>query len=356
MANFNGLEIHQIDEILNGGGISYGTTYISAEKDYTNKTISRFIDLGWTKKFLMSKFRGLNDALLDYWTTDLFIKTYIGHIVDVSISMDGLLFNNLRKIGLRVKVAKHLDYLFTPINNTCYTDKQIVCIAVEHLLGKNAPISSPLAKHYLRPEVLNAWFTVDTIKYKLMNIPNSCSSNLAPHIQASISCSSDSTLYFHTTNWSSSRKIFKGIKYSYGRPCLDFGLDPGFYMSDKLEHSLEWGQKISRFTSNEICMFIFELPKIFPKSLKFKHLVGEEWTSVTKKSRQCKSDDVDNPEIENCGLIYGNMVANPNAVINGVEPQHHVPPKTQLVGKNDVACNFVHKRIVGCIYFQKYDV
>ena len=179
-----------------------------------------------------------------YWTTDLFIKTYISHIVNGSVQMSGSFYNNLRVIGLTVKVAKHLVHLFEPISGTCYTDKQLVCMAVEHLLGHNLCIGGPITTHVFKPELVNAWFTVDKVKYKLLNIPNVCIPNLASDMCAFISCSSDFTLYFHTTSWSSSRKIFKGIKYSYGRPCVDFGVDPGFYMSDSLKDSLDWGQKI----------------------------------------------------------------------------------------------------------------
>jgi hypothetical protein len=132
---FNGLEIHQIDEILKGGVVEP-----HAKKTYAKTVIDKFIKLGWTKKFTTTKFRHLNDELLVDRTDDIFILEYMIYLLE-NIDLKHSLLDNLRQIGLSKKVAKHLDLLFCPLTNTCYTYVQLGTIAVEHLLGKNDPLT-----------------------------------------------------------------------------------------------------------------------------------------------------------------------------------------------------------------------
>jgi hypothetical protein len=357
MAGFNGLEIYQIDDVLNGGGLEYGSTYLSKKQgNSTQKAIYRFVELGWSRTYLRNKFKHLNDALLEQWPVDLFIEDYMRHIVESLETVDSI-YDNLLVIGITKKVAKHLDVIFSPLKHSCYTNKQLVMVAIEHLLGKGEQLCSPTTKHYYSPNVINTWVVVDNKTPKIMNIPYRCSKNIADYIETTVLANmyqDDYTLFFHATNWSSCISIFSGIEPVFGRRCLDFGQSPGFYMSPNIRDSLEWGEKIS-VSNPENGIIIFSLPNKFPKSLKYKHLVGDTWTSVTKRSRQCKKIDSKIPEIAKCGLLYGNMVANPEDVReNDTLPVPHKVPKQQLVSKRSNADDFIHKHIVGCLFFQKY--
>lgn len=363
MAGFNGLEIHHIHEILKGGGLAYRSDYTSEkqskEKKYTTKIINRCIELGWSKNFLKEKFHTLNDSMLEQWPTDLFIKDYMNHFIQET-ETDNSIFNNLKKIGLRIKVAKHLTNLFSPLDNTCYTDKQLINKALLHLLGYDAPLTTETTTHHFYPRRLGKWFSVKDYSPKIMNIPLKCTNEEAlSYIEntaiSSVLPTADSELYFHSTSWSSCISILQDIIKPVGRTCLDFGQDSGFYMSPSLKDSLEWTIKNNRRYSNEGGIIIFNLPKKFPDELKFKHLKDSEWTSVTKKSRQCKSKYYQKiPEIYKYRLLYGDIVANPKEVEMGGEPEIHNPPKKQLVSKHDIASEFIHERIVGCLFFQKH--
>lgn len=349
---FNGLEIHQIDEILKGGAVE---PY--SKKTYTITLIEKFIKLGWTKKFIATKFNHLTDKLLEDWTDDIFIIEYINYLLE-NTDLEPSLLDNLYKIGLSKKVAKNLDLLFGPLTNTCYTHIQLVILAVEHLLGKNDPITDSTTTHYFKPNLTDIWFNINDIKPKIINISQRCTKNISEYIQNIIDIQfpkeSFSKLYFHTTSWSGCISILDGIERFNSRICLDFGQTPGFYMSPALADSLEWGEKNNKNKFNEIALIIFSLPKIFPESLIYKHLKGEEWISVTQKSRRCNIKDTKIKEIEKCDLIYGNMVSNPEEVRKGNTPQTHTPPKKQLVSKRDKSDEYIHNRITGCIFFQKY--
>ena len=362
MAGFNGLEIYHIHEILNGGGLAYRSDYTSEkqskERKYTNEAINRCIELGWSKKFLKEKFHALNDSMLEQWPTDLFIKHYMNHFIQET-ETDNSIFSNLKKIGLITKVAKHLTTLFLPLDNTCYTDKQLVSKAIYHLLGEDDPLTKETTTHRFYPRRLGKWFSVKDYNPKIMNIPFKCTNEESlPYIEntaiSSILPGTDSELYFHSTSWSSCISILGQITRAFGRPCLDFGQEPGFYLSPTLQDSIDWTIKNSRHNFNEDAIIIFNLPKKFPDELKFKHLKRSEWISVTKKSRHCKKKHAIIPEIHKCGLLYGDMVANPKVVEIGGEPEAHNPPKKQLVSKRDIADDYIHERIVGCLFFQKH--
>ena len=359
MAGYNGLEIHQIHEILNGGGLEYTSEQRSKKKEKAKQTIDRFIELGWSKKFLKEKFHALNDSILEQWPIELFIKEYIKHFVK-EIDIDDSIFNNLKKIGLKTKVAEHLTTLLNPLKDTCFTDTQLVNKAVENLLGYSEQLAKETAKHYFKPNQINKWFSVKSYEPKIMNIPYRCLTvDIISYIEniaiSSVLPDADSELYFHSTSWTSCISILNGIARTKGRTCLDFGQEPGFYMSPTLQDSIDWTIKNSRNNFNEDALIIFNLPKKFPDELKFKKLKGKEWASVTKKSRRCKSKYYENIlEIHKCGLLYGNMVANVNEVEKGGDPQTHNPPKKQLVSKRDVSNDFIHQRIIGCLFFQKH--
>ena len=159
--------------------------------------------------------------------------------------------------------------------------------------------------------------------------------------------------FFHTTSWKGSLKIIDKVDRMNGRKCLDFGIYPGFYMSQTALDCLDWGVKKSRLLSNEVAIMIFSIPLVLPDHIAFKELRGLEWTNITKLARRCAQTD-ELRSIRSIDLLYGNMVSNSTAVENGSEiVSTHRPPKKQLVSKTDAADKFIHECLTGCIYFRK---
>jgi len=166
-------------------------------------------------------------------------------------------------------------------------------------------------------------------------------------------------LFYHTTSWVGANSITQQIARHKGRTCLDFGLSPGFYMSDTLDTCVGWAQAKRQLFSSEVAILIFALPRVeqYPTSLKYRVINDPEWSQVTKHSRLCLGETNfthDHPYIRTCDLLYGNMVSNPDAVKkHGKEPITHKLPLKQLVSKSDAADKFIRNCLVGCVFFQK---
>lgn len=351
------LGINHIDDVLNGGGLHYAHKYLSfKDAEYAKKTKERFIEIGWKKNYINKKFKTLNDALMGEWSSDEFIVEYVKYIVEIIDTTDSI-SDNLKKLGLTAKVATYLGKIFSPFNDTCYTNEQLVIIAIEYQLGKNNPITPETTTHYFSPEIVEKWFREKNKIPEFINIPYKCSTTIYTYIDNIVNnkfSKNNSTLYFHSTYWDSCDSILERINNFRGKTCLDFGQEPGFYISPSIKDSLEWGEKMGS-NNEENVIIIFSLPKQFPKKFNYKELVGEEWITVTKKSRRCKEKDSFIKEIANNYLLYGDMVANPkNVKKHGAEPKPHRIPKKQLVSKRDEVDDYIHKRIVGCLFFQKY--
>lgn len=367
MVKKNPLKINQIEDFLNGGGLPFRSDYISVDKHFTKDVIGKFKELGWTENFLRKRFVHLNDKLLDQWTINQFIEEYTNHIIDTP-DIDDSIFKNLKKIGLSSQVARHLNHIFSPIKDTCYTNSQLINIAVEYLLGRNKPMIAddgtrreciPTVDHPFDTNSVGKWFFEKNYRQRIMNLPCSDIKNILKYINRNTISTlqynkKDSDLYYHSTSWQSCINIMEnGISCSKGRTYLDFGQEPGFYMWDTLKDAIMWTKNNSNQNYTEDAIIVFSLPKQLPEDLKYKELKDDEWASVTKKSRSRVKNDKNIPEIHRCGLVYGDMVANPNEVERGGEPRPTNPPKKQLVSRRDIANDYIFERIVGVLFFKK---
>ena len=163
-------------------------------------------------------------------------------------------------------------------------------------MGRYTPITSSKTTHPFLPNKINMWLIHETKYYNTLiyNVNKRCNptleSLLIPVLTRATKDGHD--LYFHATSWGACLSILKRIDSSVGRPCLDFGKEPSFYLSFTLRDSLDWGQKLDKSaTSHETGIIVFSLPKNLPEQLKKKKLVGKEWEEVTALSRRCKEID-----------------------------------------------------------------
>jgi hypothetical protein len=350
----------ELDNILHGGGYQKKT-----HTSFSNTIRQQFIDYGWRKKFINENLHNLNDEFItDYSTKDIIIGFSLAWYKrftndNVYSSITSLFYT----IGLKKTISQKLEYILQPLHNSCYTNRQIIELGIEYILGKYTPkINND--NNYLYSYAIDNWVShTNTNKLKILNASYDChtymeNKNIMQTIYQ-LQYNTQHTLYYHITAWKFFRSISKSIHHSCGRPCLDFGLTPGFYLTDQIHTALEWGIKKQRLFSNEVCMFIFSIPQTLPKRLRVKYLNNKEWEHVVSVSRKCNSENLDDVDfdmindIDNTDFIYGNVASNPKQIKLGKSPKIHNPTKTQMVSKTTNADKYIQKHMLGCVFFNK---
>lgn len=339
-----------------GAGLSKS---IKIQKIETNLLLNKLIDLGWRPDYIKKTFKNMNDNLIQGWPENLLIEHIFKQIIQQS-GFQKSLEESFINIGLQENVAHLLSDILNPLLESSYTYEQILEIGIDYLLGVYNPITLADIPFLIQPEITNTWFKYN--KYKNINIYNiqiDDNTRLNSSINNALSIlqihNLDRKLYFHSTSWRGSTSIMKRISRHIGRYCLDFGIYPGFYLSETYNESIDWAIKNMKRWHNEAAIMIFAIPTIYPKSIKYKELRKDDWIQVVKESRECKQKDIEIDLIYKYDLLYGNMLYNVNQVKTGDElPKAHTPPKKQLVGRTDKAEKFLHKCLVGCIYIQKH--
>jgi hypothetical protein len=339
-----------------GAGLS---KIVKKQKVETNLLLNRLIELGWNPNYIKKTFKNMNDNLIQGWPENLLIEHIFKQIIQQT-GFQNSLEDSFIGIGLEEDVAKLLADVLNPLLDSSYSYEQVLEVGIDYLLGVYNPITSPTTSFLIKPQIINTWFIYK--KYKELNIYNiqiddnikldRAVNNALAVLQLN---NNDIKLYFHSTSWKGSDSIMKRINRQMGRYCLDFGIFPGFYLSDTCNESVDWAIKNMKRWYNEAAIMIFAIPTIYPKSIKYKELTKDEWVQVVKESRECRQRDVEIELIHKYDLLYGDMLYNVNQVKNGTEfPKTHSPPKKQLVGRTDKAEKFLHKCLVGCIYIQKH--
>lgn len=344
-------------EFLQTGGDHTSIGLISKRRKRVNELILMLENLGWNSIFLNNVFKRLDDTLLNEYPLNLFIIDYFkAHIYRIKFITS--LHDALTLLGLNTKIINVLIPLLEPLRNSSYTDKQILETCIFYLLGHYKPLTPVTTKYLIQGEKVDAWQVYNTCakNIEIYNISQVCSYSTYIQLERAIDSNPPPhghSYYYHTTSWRGSLNIIDGVDRLVGRRCLDFGIYPGFYLSETLTDCLDWASKKNKLWGNETAIIIFTLPHILPTHLSYTELNGKLWSDVTKGARMCKNTQ-ELPTIRNIDLLYGNMVSNTNAVENGTAlPMPHRPPKKQLVSKSDAADTFLHTCLTSCIYFKK---
>jgi hypothetical protein len=346
-------------------GRGYGRPSKRKQPEYaqTAQLLQTLYELGWRTDYLATTFPHMHDDLLSNWPDTLLIKNIFSKKIRQQDHRHTIK-DSLQRIGLHDSVATKLAAILEPLQDTSYTHAQLLDIAIEYILGDYEPITPPDTTHLFSPEIVNRWQTVNVIRDDvskaciIYNIPYHCHTmrgleQCTKALQALSNPDSPATYYFHATSWDGSTSILHHVDHQKGRPCLDFGIHPGFYMSPDIMRGVEWCKKNKRRWSNETAIVIFKVPNQLPTHLQRKNLEGAEWSEVTKEARRCKRKDEINL-IRDYDFVYGNMVSNPRGVkYEGEQPVHHDPPKKQLVSRTSTADRLLNASLIGCLYFQK---
>lgn len=333
--------------------------------------------------------RLVEDDIIDYDDADFVVKQLKNNAE--RIGFKGTISKTLYSLGFTKRIAEHTEKRLEPFIDTCYTDSQLIDMAIEQIFGLlyNNIIHDESRTHYFTPPSSvsnNEWFEVDNSnnlhnshnKNKTYNVYNASfkvntahtesvhkaiydiiqNKNQNQNTKKNNTCYEDNNIFFHTTTWECTKSIMFEIMHSIGRKCLDFGLLPGFYMGTKIQDTLEWGEKISKNMGDksEIATIVFAIPQKYPDNIRYNELSGKDWEEVVSKSRKCKGTRFER-EIDNVygyDLIYGPMAANPKKIkLDNEVPQKTKDNKMQLVSKSDLADSFVQKNILGIIYYKK---
>jgi hypothetical protein len=148
---------------LNGGGTSIPTPSESGRK---NRMLEQFKEIGWNENVLQTKFKNLTDDMLDgtkYRDDELilgFVELWFYEIeldTRIQIGFDTTIEKILQSMGLSVSASNNAEYAISPLYDTCYTNSQLVELAIEYLLGYNDPISDINSTHYYKPEIVDTW-------------------------------------------------------------------------------------------------------------------------------------------------------------------------------------------------------
>jgi len=347
--------VKDIIERLHGGGKRKLSNTKRSNKE-SKEFKEKLVEFGWNPEYVNHTFRYLTDKLLQNWPHHVLIEELFRELIEEQ-GWKNTIHESLMGIGIRQDVAIKLETILEPLLDSSYTHEQLLDIAIEYILGNYDPITSSNTRFLYSPEIINIWTEIE-IKgkpYHVYNIPYYCNDNIAKkEIENNLIPLDGYQYYFHATSWKGSNQIMKRIDRMNGRTCLDFGKRPGFYLATRIEDSVEWCIKNKERWSKEISILVFRIPKELPSTIVIKHLEGDEWTAITKESRECKDKENEIETLWDYDLLYGNMVSNPSAVKERRElPKTHTPPKNQLVGRTDVAEKFLQSCLIGCFYFQK---
>jgi hypothetical protein len=338
-----------------GGKTKTNTTRRKVVRDRVNQSISRLQSIGFRKPVLETRLKYLTDKHID----DFSINDVIIGLTNSWLKHNGDINETLENLGLNKSVKEELGAVLKPLQDTYYSDYQLFNIGIDYLLDKYKPVRGPKAKFFYRPHNIDTWFNTQD-GYNIINIPHQCDESLVEHVNDKINIhyseSDGSTLYYHATSWGYANSILEYTDFTKGSNCQDFGLTPGFYLSDDLEIALNWGVKKMKLFSKEIAIIVFRLPKNFERDFKYKYLQGFEWLDTVKKSRQCISEGTSElRQLIGYDFLYGNMVSNPSKVRDGKEePRTHPVPRKQLVSRSRESDDFLNKHILGSIFFQKH--
>lgn len=332
---------------------------LTKSRHRTNELINHLVRLGWDTNYLKTKFHYMNDTIIRNWPDNLLLEAILKKIISQS-GFHNIIYESLLNIGLVPNKSREIEAVVVSLWESSYTDTQILDICIEYLLGFYTPITPDNVPYCIEQNSIDSWvpITHDNKTLKIYNMSLSCrnTEDVFTHFNVALLSNrfnADSKLFFHTTSWGGSLNIIDKINRALGRKCLDFGVFPGFYLSENIKDCIEWGTKKKNVFHNEVAILVFSIPNTIPQGISIKLLEGDTWTNVTKESRRCTQQQNEIKAIRDYDLLYGNMVNNPTQVKNGREPLTHTPPRKQLVGRTDTAEKFLHICLVGCVYFCK---
>ena len=345
-------------DVDDGGGL---TQHIEKRTKYSKVTARRhkkqlesfrlrLHNLGWRLSFLNSHIAD-DDSIgeeLDEQSEDILLEEYTKSWVPEHWELVG---DALYAAGLRRKVVRTLSDIVAPLVNTSYSRRQLVEIAIEYALGKYKKVMKKNQQYLIETPDTDVWVPNDTFNY-VYNISSPDPSSVQLHTLPGIHAGGK--LFFHATSCASAIYIAThGIAHLKGRGCLDFGIQPSFYMTPDIETAIDWCVKNKKRWSDEMCIIVYNIPlhdTLQAMSGRAYDTATAEWVRLVTSSRQCQeySNDMDDLDV-----VYGPMAANVKDITDENKmAKPHKPPKFQLASKSNKSDRYFGKHFAGTMFFK----
>ena len=342
-------------EDMDGGGLA-----LAASSNKSNRKIrhtrqlgkfkERLHELGWRKTYVNRHVEDYVGADLDEQPEHVLLDTWAkSWIPDDSDATEAQI---LYSAGLTRKMAKQLSLVIAPLQKSCYTRNQLIEIAIEYALGKYAPVLKPGQEYLVEIPQRDVWVPNARFKY-VYNVSDFESLRLPsfPMEFPSGMTGVNAKMFFHATNYRSVIHIATyGIDHLKGRRCLDFGIQPGFYMTPDLSTAIEWCSVNRQRWHDELCIIVYSIPTDALKALKCKIFANpdEEWKTLVTESRRCHERI---NALDRFDAVYGPMAANVQSIKTKLVRPHKTP-KFQLASKSNDSDDYFAKCFAGAIFIR----
>ena len=114
-----------------------------------NRMIDLFLKMGWDKKYVENKLGGFSDTDFDKFKIDWKIKRkkWAGSAEEKLVQaifgfwlrdfggFKDTIYGTLVGMGVCEAVADHVADVLEPLENTCYTDDQMLILAIDYMMG-----------------------------------------------------------------------------------------------------------------------------------------------------------------------------------------------------------------------------
>lgn len=307
-------------EDSDGGGRARAHTPTKRSKSVEKrhkKQLAKFKDrlneLGWRRSFVDAHTPDHVGNDLDEYRESEIIVEYTKLWVHQAMEkrQDDTDTDMLYMSGLSRKMATEMSDVIKPLYNTCYTRLQLLEIAIEYALEIYEKVLAPGKDYWVDTPSTDAWTPNATFKY-VYNVSETLDQrdaiNLFPGKHNS------DMLFFHATNIRAGLNIVRhGVSHIKGRRCLDFGIQPSFYLTPDIGTAVKWCDKKRRLWQGESCILVYKIPQTYLQALNgkvFKSATAE-WEELVTSSRRCEANT---NALDFFDVVYGPMAANVQSI------------------------------------------
>jgi hypothetical protein len=343
------------DHDVEGGGLALASSVKTSKRKIRHrkqlaKFKERLHELGWRKTYIDRHVEDNIGADLDQQSETVLLDTWTKSWITMKMNDINTDEYILYSAGLNRKMAKMLSGIITSLYNTCYSRRQLLEIAIEYALGKYDPVLKPDQEYYFESDEHEVWTPNSLFKY-IYNVPQLARLRSRLPIVPGSHSSADSKIFYHATNIKSAIHIARhGISHLKGRGCLDFGIQPSFYMTPDLSTAIHWCEVNKTRWHGELCIILFSIPNDSLRALKGKVFENatSEWVELVTSSRICQAEIND---LDWYDSVYGPMAANIRAICSrGVVARTHATPKFQLASKSNTSDMYFRNCLSGAIF------
>ena len=107
----------------------------STQQVKKDRLVETFLKAGWMEPYLQIRFKYLTDKMLNSKYEDEEIVRGFAHVWQEEVGFDTTIEHTLMRMGIKNSVAAKADDAISPLIDTCYTNSQLIGMAVNYILG-----------------------------------------------------------------------------------------------------------------------------------------------------------------------------------------------------------------------------